>query len=84
MLGIIARNGVARLSEALRQQLSILNGKKKRPKWTPMDRRFWIGLSRAGSHWRRALIVVHPDTVVRWQRERFRRAGRPSIRNGLR
>jgi putative transposase len=21
----------------------------------------------------RALIVVHPDTVVRWQRERFRR-----------
>jgi len=23
--------------------------------------------------WRRALCMVHPDTVVRWQRERFRR-----------
>jgi hypothetical protein len=23
--------------------------------------------------WRKALVVVHPDTLVRWQRERFRR-----------
>jgi putative transposase len=24
-------------------------------------------------NWRQALLIVHPDTVVRWQRERFRR-----------
>jgi transposase InsO family protein len=37
------------------------------------DRWFWITLSLLWKDWRRALIVVHPDTVVRWQRERFRR-----------
>ena len=24
-------------------------------------------------NWRQALLIVHPDTMVRWQRERFRR-----------
>src|SRR5580704_17261815 len=24
-------------------------------------------------NWRQALLIVHPDTLVRWQRERFRR-----------
>jgi len=49
----------------------------------------------SGSDWRKQLFVVHPDTVVRWQRERFRRywadrskklgrPGRPSIRREVR
>ena len=33
----------------------------------------WVGLSQVWSGWRHALIFVEPDTVVRWQRERFRR-----------
>lgn len=33
----------------------------------------WIGLSLVWKGWRQALCTVHPDTVVRWQRERFRR-----------
>ncbi|HEY0724967.1 MAG TPA: integrase core domain-containing protein [Pyrinomonadaceae bacterium] len=75
---------------ALRQQLSIYKRKQKRPRLIEGDRWFWIALSMVWKDWRRALLVVHPDTVVRWQRERFRRywtqlskksrsAGRPSI-----
>lgn len=39
-----------------------------------MDRLFWTGLSRAWRGWRRPLYYyVQADTVVRWQRERFRK-----------
>jgi len=58
---------------ALRQQLSIYKRKQKRPRLAGCDRWFWIGLSLLWKDWRRALVVVHPDTVVRWQRERIRR-----------
>ena len=58
---------------ALRQQLSIYKRKQKRPRLVGRDRWFWIALSVVWKEWRRALCIVHPDTVVRWQRERFRR-----------
>ena len=58
---------------ALRQQLAIYKRKQKRPRLIGWDRWFWIGLSQVWKDWRRALVVVHPDTVVRWHRERFRR-----------
>ena len=58
---------------ALRQQLAIYKRKKKRPRLVGRDRWFWIALSAVWKDWRRPLFVVHPDTVVRWQRERFRR-----------
>ena len=58
---------------ALRQQIAIYKRKRKRPRLVGRDRWFWIALSVLWQDWRRALCVVHPDTVVRWQRERFRR-----------
>jgi hypothetical protein len=58
---------------ALRQQLSIYKRRPKRPRLAGRDRWFWIARSVVWKDWRRALCVVHPDTVVRWQRERFRR-----------
>jgi transposase InsO family protein len=58
---------------ALRQQLAIYKRTKKRPRLVGRDRWFWIALSAMWNEWRRPLFVVHPDTVVRWQRERFRR-----------
>src|SRR5260370_42201291 len=57
----------------LRQQLAIYKRKKKRPRLVGRDRWFWIVLSAVWKDWRSPLFVVHPDTVVRWQRERFRR-----------
>ncbi len=58
---------------ALRQQVAIYKRTKKRPRLVGRDPWFWIALSEVWKDWRRPLFVVHPDTVVRWQRERFRR-----------
>jgi hypothetical protein len=58
---------------ALRLQLAAFQRKRKRPILTQMDRLFWAALSQVWSGWRSALVFVQPDTVVRWQRERFRR-----------
>jgi len=57
---------------ALRRQLAIYKRHRKRPRLNRTDRVFWIVLARVWKDWRRALTVVHPDTVVRWQRQRFR------------
>jgi len=58
---------------ALRLQLAAFKRKRKRPVLTRLDRLFWAELSQVWSSWRDALVFVRPDTVVRWQRERFRR-----------
>src|SRR6266404_12419 len=58
---------------ALREQLEIYKRKDKHPRLTRGDRWFWISLSRVWKDWRRALMIVHPDTVVRWHRQRFRK-----------
>lgn len=80
---------------ALRQQLSVYKRKQKRPRLSGRDRWFWIALSVVWKEWRQALCIVHPDTVVRWQRERFRRywtqrsnrtgrTGRPAVSSQIR
>lgn len=73
---------------ALRQQLAILNRKTARPRLRNRDRFFWVWLSKLWPHWRSALLIVQPDTVVKWQRQGFRlywrwksrrKGGRPRI-----
>src|ERR1700674_2393964 len=57
-------------------------------------RMFWILLSRWWSQWRESLIIVQPETVLRWRREgwsalwRYRlrgrwRGGRPRVSRGV-
>ena len=58
---------------ALRRQLALYKRKRSRPPLTEWDRLFWVALSQLWDGWRDALVVVQPATVVRWQRERFRR-----------
>ena len=57
---------------ALRQQLAVYKRTAPRPKLRPADRLFWAGLARLWTGWRHALVIVSPDTVLRWQRRRFR------------
>jgi putative transposase len=69
---------------ALRHQLSVYKRTMTRPKLRPTDRLFWIGLARAWAGWRQSLMIVTPDTVLRWQRRRFREhwaklSGRPTV-----
>ena len=51
---------------ALRQQLSVLRRRVGRPRLQKAERIFWLWLARTWSGWRDSLIVVKPETVVRW------------------
>jgi putative transposase len=57
----------------LRQQLSTLQRQTKRPKVTWRDRSLTVLLASKLSAWKEALIIVQPDTVLRWHRELFKR-----------
>ena len=57
---------------ALRQQLAVYRRLAPCPRPRPADRLFWTGLARIWTGWRQALVIVSPDTVLRWQRRHFR------------
>jgi hypothetical protein len=57
---------------ALRQQLDVLKRKHPRPRLTRFDKLFWVIAKMMWSRWKQALIVVSPETVVRWHRAGFR------------
>jgi putative transposase len=57
----------------LRQQLVVLRrARPKRLQFKSADRIFWAGLSRVWARWADVLVIVRPDTVVRWHRRGFR------------
>ena len=56
----------------LRQQLAVLKRRRPRPSLTMIDKLFWVAVRRFCSGWKRSLIVVTPQTVVRWHRDGFR------------
>ncbi len=58
---------------ALRQQLAVYAHDRSRPRMSPLDRAFWVALSRLWPRWRESMVVVRPETVVRWHRQGFRR-----------
>ncbi|MEE8416380.1 MAG: integrase core domain-containing protein [Desulfobacterales bacterium] len=58
---------------ALRQQLAACRTKKIKPKLSDMDRSFWVALREVWSNWTDTLIIVKPETVVDWQRRRFKK-----------
>lgn len=57
---------------ALRQQLTIWKRAAPKPPLRERDRQFWMWLSRFWSGWKSALVIVQPETVLRWQRRRFK------------
>src|SRR5438445_2959896 len=64
-----AHRHVALENLALRHRLALY--KVPRPKVRRSDRLFWVVLSRMWVGWRQALVIVSPNTVLRWQRRRF-------------
>jgi putative transposase len=66
------RSQLALENLALRQQLAILRHKAPRPRLRRADRVFWVSLARVWDQWRSALILVKPETVLRWHRQGFR------------
>jgi putative transposase len=50
----------------------VLKRRTKRVPWRRSDRLFWVLLRRAWPRWAKPLLIVKPDTVVRWHRRGFR------------
>lgn len=78
---------------ALRQQLNVLRRKTGRPRLRKCDRVFWLWLARSWTGWRNRIIVVTPETVIRWHRQDFkyywtwksrRKGGRPAVAREVR
>ncbi len=87
------RTELAAENLALRQQLAVLTERKRRPRLRKRDRIYWVWLSRLWAGWRSVLMIVQPDTVVRWHQRGFRlywrsksraRPGRPKIEAEIR
>lgn len=57
---------------ALRQHLALLKVRRKRPKLRALDKLSWALMKRIWSGWKRSLLVVTPETVVRRDRAGFR------------
>jgi hypothetical protein len=57
----------------LRQQLAVFKRTQRRRRLAAKDKLFWVALRRFCSSWKNGLIVVTPDTVVRWHRAGFQR-----------
>src|SRR5258708_31181718 len=56
----------------LRQQLIILRRQVKRPACRKTDRFRLLLLARLIRTWKQALLIVQPETVLRWHRELYR------------
>ena len=49
----------------LRQQLAVASRARPRPRLRPGDRMFWVLARRLCTDWRRHLVLVQPETVLR-------------------
>lgn len=57
----------------LRHQVVVLSRHGKRPEITSTDRLFFVLLARCSKFWEQALLIVQPETLLRWHRDLFRR-----------
>src|SRR5216683_2533221 len=67
-----ARGSLLLENLALRQQLAVLKRQHPRPKLGPFDKLFWVVVRGRWSQWKDALVLVLPETVVRWHRTGFK------------
>src|SRR5437667_9812232 len=89
-----SKSGLEAENAALRQQLTVLQRKVRgRVQFTNSDRLFFIQLYRWCPSVLKAMMIMRPETVVRWHRAGFRRywrwksrtaGGRPQIPGELR
>ncbi len=56
----------------LRQQLIVLNRSVKRPRCTSAERCLFVLLASKLQRWKEALLIIKPETVLRWHRQGFR------------
>lgn len=89
MAGFQTRQSLVLENLALRHQVQVLRRGGKRPRIKNEDRALWVLLSRLWRDWRLSILMVKPDTVIKWHRAGFRaywrfrsrtrRHGRPQL-----
>jgi putative transposase len=67
-----SRRGLALENLLLRQQLVVALRTRPRPALRRRDRLFWCVARRICADWRRHLVLVRPETVLRWHRGAWR------------
>ena len=65
----------------LRHQLVVLQRQSKRPQLTWKDRLFLVLLASQLSTWRQTLLIIQPDTLLRWHRHLFKHFWRRQSRH---
>ena len=55
----------------LRQQLIVLNRSVKRPRFTRAERGLFVLLASRLEWWKEALVIIKPETILRWHRQGF-------------
>jgi len=79
LIGYVQRK-MAILVLAQRNQIIVLKRSVKKVKVKERDRFLWMFLSKIWTDWRPHLVIVRPETVIKWRRCRNRKrewAGRP-------
>lgn len=66
------RNALLFENLALRQQLALFHAKMKPARADDTTRSFFVALSRVWDDWVSVLVTVKPETVIDWQRRRFK------------
>ncbi len=56
----------------LRQQLIVLQRQFNKPKLQPLDRLILVFLAGLLKNWRQALLIVQPETLLKWHRAGFK------------
>jgi len=74
MLTDLARSKSELVAEnaLLRKPLIILRRQVKRPACTKWDRMLLVLLARIARSWKQALVIVQPETLLRWHRQGFK------------
>jgi hypothetical protein len=87
------RNKLILENLVLRQQLAVQQRSIKRIKLRNQDRIFWYLLSQLWTDWKSILIILKPETVVKWHRQGFKlywrwksrsKPGRPKVSKEIR
>ena len=55
----------------LRYQVEVLKRRKRRLNFKRWDRAILVWFSKRVPHWKRLLVIVEPETIIRWHRKGF-------------
>jgi putative transposase len=67
-----SRSAVEAENLFLRKQLALFQERKSKPRRADDSTRWLMSFLSRWFDWRNALVVVRPETLIRWHRKRFR------------